>query len=243
MVASYRHRLLTALSLALVVGAGCGDGGPSGNTLRVLFIGNSLTFYNDLPAMVRDLADVDGSVAIDVRDVSRGGYALEDHWVQPTTRDALAEGGWDVVVLQQGPSSLPESRANLVQWARTWAEAIRAQGAEPALYMVWPDRGSLARFDDVSNSYRIAADSAGAALYPAGDAWQEAWARDSSLALFGTDEVHPSVMGSYLAALTIYRALTGRDPPGLIDLGFSNRDEAILQTAAQAAVANAATPR
>jgi len=223
--------------LAVALTACAADPVGSDGVLRVLFVGNSLTYSNDLPGMLHRLGDADGLV-IEAADVSLGGYALEDHWGNPAARDALAEGGWDVVVLQQGPSSLPESRANLVTWAGTWAEAIRGRGATPALYMVWPERARLDVLDEVIESYRLAAREADADLYAAGEAWQAAWAVDPGLPLYGDDDFHPSVMGTYLAALTIYRGLTGRAPPSLTGLGISAGDDAVLQAAArEAAVA------
>jgi hypothetical protein len=220
--------------------AGSGDG-----ALRILFVGNSLTYANDLPDMLHRLGTADG-LTLEPSDVSQGGYALEDHWATPASRAALDEGGWDIVILQQGPSSLPASRENLVTWARTWADAIRARGGTPALYMVWPERARLNVLDDVILSYRTAAEEADAELYAAGEAWKAAWNADPDLPLYGDDDFHPSVMGTYLAALTIYRGVTGRAPPSLGGLGISAEDDAILQAAAReasAAAAASATPR
>ncbi len=203
--------LLLATACASTTGA---PGAERTDRLRVLFLGNSLTYVNDLPELVRRLGAADG-ITIETRDESQPNFALEDHWNRPASRDALADGRWDVVVMQQGPSSLAASRTHLVAWARTWADAIRAAGARPALYMVWPDTTRFAFFDDVALSYRTAATSSSSALYPAGEAWRAAWARDPRLPLYGTDGFHPSVMGSYLAALVIYRGMTGREPPYL----------------------------
>jgi hypothetical protein len=166
---STRARRGITLPLLAALAIACrGPEVPAGSTVRVLFVGNSLTYVNDLPGMVRALAEAGGAVTIETRDASLGGYSLEDHWATPESRDALAEGGWDVVVLQQGPSALPESQVNLIQWAGTWADAIRAQGGMPALYMVWPDRARITAFDSVSTSYRLAPAEANAQLHPAG---------------------------------------------------------------------------
>jgi hypothetical protein len=217
-------------------GSGCDDGGPgAGDTVRVLFVGNSLTYTNDLPGMLKQLAAAGGVIDIETYDASQPGYALEDHWSNAGSRAALDAGGWDIVILQQGPSSLPESRANLVTWAETWGEAIRERGGSPALYMVWPDRSRLKFFDAVRESYEAGAEAADGAFYPAGEAWRSAWSRDSTLALYGPDDFHPSVLGTYLAALTIYRGLTGRTPPSLIRLGLTAELETLLQDAAQEA--------
>jgi hypothetical protein len=235
-------RFSLPLLLAL---AGCGSSGdPAEGPLRVLFIGNSLTYANDLPAMVAALAGPSaGAVRIEVQDASNPNYALEDHWADPRTMDALDQGGWDVVVLQQGPSSLPENQANLRDFATRFADRIRSLGGAPALYMVWPDVTRLSFFDAVSLSYRAAAEAAGAALYPAGEAWRAAWLEDASLTLYGGDGYHPSVLGSYLAALTIYRGLTHRSVIGaLAPEGVSGEVAAILQRAAEQATAQFGRP-
>jgi hypothetical protein len=228
------HLPAAALLLSISPAAlGCGDAGPGGtDAVRVLFVGNSLTYTNDLPGMLERLAAAGGVVEIDTRDVSQPNYALEDHWNTPESRAALDRGDWDVVILQQGPSSLPESRVNLVAWAETWAAAIRARGAVPALYMVWPDRSRLTFFDDVRDSYQAAAEAADGAFYPAGEAWRSAWARDSTLALYGPDNFHPSALGTYLAALTIYRGITQREPPSLSSLAPTPELDALLHEAA-----------
>jgi hypothetical protein len=151
-----------------------------------------------------------------VRDVSNPNYALEDHWNDPRSMEALDEAGWDVVVLQQGPSSLPENQVNLAEYAGRFADRIRSQGGgRPALYMVWPDNTRLSFFDAVRQSYSNAADGADAAFYPAGEAWRAAWMVDPSLPLYDSDGYHPSIMGSYLAALTIYHGITQRSVIGL----------------------------
>jgi hypothetical protein len=233
------RRGIAGLGLA-VLACGSDPAGTGAGALQVLFIGNSLTYANDLPGMLSRLGTADG-LTIETVDVSQGGYALEDHWGNAASRAALDEGGWDVVILQQGPSSLPESRENLVTWAAVWADAIRAGGATPALYMVWPERARLDVLDDVILSYRTAATEADADLYPAGEAWRTAWEAAPDLPLYSSDDLHPSVMGTYLAALTIYRGLTRRTPPSLKGLGISEADDGILQAAARdASVAESA---
>ena len=49
-------------------------------------------------------------------------------------------------------------------------------------------------------------------LYPGGEAWLAAWARDPDLELYGPDRFHPSLLGSYLVALVMYEQLSGKDP-------------------------------
>ena len=182
--------------------------------LRVLFIGNSLTFANNLPAMVTAIGHQQG-VTIQCESVVFPDFSLDDHLQRGDAARAIARGGWSFVVLQQGPSALPESRAQLRASVKTLDRAVRRVGAKTAMYMVWPSTARAGDFDRVSESYAIAAGDVGGVFLPAGDAWRAAWRRDPTLALYGSDGFHPTPLGSYLAALVIYQQLTGRSPIGL----------------------------
>jgi hypothetical protein len=175
--------------------------------LRVLFIGNSLTFTNDIPAIVQALAESAGKQRLNFKTIAYPDFSLEDHWNQGDARKAIAEGKWDVVVLQQGPSALAESRKLLIDYARRFADEIRRAKAKPALYMVWPSRARFNDFNRVIESYAEAAQSVDGMLFPVGEAWQIAWAYQPELALYSPDNFHPSVAGSYLAAMVIYQQL------------------------------------
>ena len=213
--------------------------------LRILFIGNSLTAANNLPAMVEALARATGTVAVETTAVTASNFSLEDHWNQGNARAAIARGGWSAVILQQGPSALPESRVLLRDYSKRFAAEAQKAGARPALYMVWPSRARARDFDDVSKSYALAARDVAGLLLPAGDAWREAWRRDPSLALYGSDGFHPSGLGSYLAALAIWSALSRESVVGLPGPpGVSAGTLRQLQEAADRAVAvSASTPK
>jgi len=180
---------------------------------RVLFIGNSLTEGNDLPLIVEALSRAGGR-PFAVEAVTYGGFSLEDHWGRGT-QNRIAGGGYRFVVLQQGPSALAESRVNLREWTRRFDQVIRQAGGRTALYMVWPESYRPQAFPDVSDSYRIAAEDVGGILLPAGDAWLAAWRQKPDLRLYGPDGFHPTLLGSYLAALAIYGGLTGASPVGM----------------------------
>ena len=183
------------------------------NPTRLLFIGNSLTHANDLPAMVCALARSAGRQAI-CDSVAKPDYGLEEHWHDGEARRAIARG-WDVVVLQQGPSALPESRRLLIAYTRRFDIEIKKAGARTALYMVWPSRVRRGDFPGVSQSYAAAAKDVKGLLLPAGDAWRAAWATDAGLPLYGPDGFHPSPMGTYLAALVIYEQIFASPPPAV----------------------------
>lgn len=178
---------------------------------RVLFVGNSLTYVNDLPGLVARISATLGA-PLETHALAHPDYGIEDHLAEGVLARLLARERWDVVVLQQGPSSLPESGANLTEFAAKAAALARANGACPAVYMVWAEASRPGSFDAVRDHYRAAADSAHAQFLPAGEAWRAAWRRDPSLPFYAPDGLHPTPLGTYLAALTISAALTGRSP-------------------------------
>jgi hypothetical protein len=217
-----RAGAFTLAGLIAILAAGASSLSPqtssavaSSDPVRVLFIGNSLTAYNDVPAIVEALAKAGGQPALDWKSVLLPGTSLEDQWRDGQARKAIGQGPWDYVVLQQGPSALDESRRSLLDYVGRFAKEIRAVGARPAIYMVWPSSSRTSDFDEVSQSYRMAARQVDGLLFPVGEAWRAAWKRDSKLALYSKDGLHPTPAGSYLAALVMYGQLYGKSPVGL----------------------------
>jgi hypothetical protein len=181
---------------------------PGGH--HVLFIGNSLTYVNDLPRTLSDLASSVGDT-IKTAMVAKPDYALEDHISDGGGPKAIALGGWEFVVLQQGPSSLTENRQNLIAATQYYDRLIRQVGGRTALYMVWPAVQNFSSFAAVAGSYLQAAQAVGGVFMGAGLAWEAAWEKDPSVALYGSDGLHPSPLGTYLAALVMYERITGKD--------------------------------
>jgi hypothetical protein len=212
--------VVVAVLAALAVGCSSAPAGPGlprlvGEGRRALFIGNSLTYWNDLPLIVQSLADSAGGASLAVMMVAFPDFNLDDHRAQGSAERAIALGGWEVVVLQQGPSSLPENRAQLRASVGALNDRIRAVSAMPALYSVWPQSSRRADFDAAIESYELAAQDVNGMLFPVASAWLAAWRRDPTLSLYSVDGLHPSAAGSYLAALVMYGVLYDRSPVGL----------------------------
>lgn len=221
-------------------------GGSPPETYRILFIGNSLTGANNMPQMVQGLIDSTHLQRFEVHIVMLPGASLDDQWDSGEAVRTIQSGKWNVVILQQGPSALPESRVVLVSATRKFAPLIRESGGRPALYMVWPAAERLGDFDAVRESYALAARSVEGIFFPAGEAWRAAWRRNSKLALYSRDGLHPTIEGSYLAAIVIASMLTDRSARGLPStiqlkdsvVEIAPSDAAVLQDAADEAVRN-----
>jgi len=212
-------RVLLAGSLG-VAAWGCQRGdstGPASPTtaLRVLFIGNSLTYSNDLPEMVRALAEASSTRTISTDMVAHPDFALVDHFTMSDALTKVREGRFDVVVLQQGPSSLAVNRDSLRIWSADWAAEIRAAGGWPALYAVWPSEANFSSFPAVHESYRLAADDVNGLFFPVGDTWLATWQLREDAPLYDADQFHPGLAGSYAAAVVMVSVLTGRTPTSL----------------------------
>src|SRR5215203_1064761 len=127
---------------------------------RVLFIGNSLTFANNLPSMIEAVAAQAGMKGrITCRAVAIPNFGLQEHWEQGDALRAITNGTrWTHVVLQQGPTSMPDSRLILREFAKKFAFEARASGATVVVYSPWTPRNRLEFMDAVLESHRLAAD-------------------------------------------------------------------------------------
>ena len=188
---------------------------PPKENLRVLFVGNSLTYVNNLPEIIAGLARSAKLRKFSYKMVAYPNFSLEDHWNKGEVQKILAKEKWDYVIMQQGPSAFIDGRVVLVEYAKKFAEPIANAGAKPAFYMVWSSADRLQDFAGVSATYKAAAKEVNGLFIPAGEAWLEAWRRDPKLNLYGADRFHPNQAGSYLAALVIYQQLYNQSPIGL----------------------------
>lgn len=202
--------------------------------VTALFIGNSLTATNDLPAMVATAAEAAGHT-FEYRTLLRPNYSLADHWrdgADQVVRDLRA----DIVVLQQGPSSVGDNPDHLRSWTETFAPGIAATGGRPALLMVWPERSRPEAFDAVRDAYAGAAVAVDGVFIPAGEAWRAVWERDATIGLYGPDGFHPSLAGSFVAALAVFEVLFEEDARSLPPLVVDEADAKILYEAVHATV-------
>ena len=178
--------------------------------MRILFLGNSFTFFNDLPALVAEL------LGAEVERNLRGGAYLFQHLdpedeLCPRTRELLTGQTWDYVVLQdqsRGPITHPEEFQRTVA---TLCPMIRAAGGKPILYETWAYEEGTEKLAStgmtfesmqqaLTEGYRAAAQANNALLAPVGQAF--AAARHITK-LYNADSFHPSEAGSRLAAETI----------------------------------------
>lgn len=195
--------------------------------LRVLFIGNSLTEYPDLPGKVAWLAEAAGEPrGLESERVIRLGQSLSDHWnagTDPeTARGRIAECTWDVVVLQERSYTPLVETVAFRQAVGDFAGLMNACPAtsntrkpKGLLFLNWPNRDypQITQPDLEAQTFSLA-DRLGLAVAPVGTAWTAITTRYPELGLYA-DEVHPSLLGGYLEADVLYSSLYGRPAPWL----------------------------
>ena len=121
---------------------------PDVTDFRILFVGNSLTYSNDLPGLVEKKAEKEG-ITVETELIAQGNYAIIDHWNDGEVQKELGKKEYHYVVIQQGPSSQPEGRRMLLEDGKLYADLCAEHGAVLCYYMVWPSMTYYSTFDDV----------------------------------------------------------------------------------------------
>lgn len=116
--------------------------------INVLFLGNSLTYYNNLPELVKQLAEGDG-VKMTYQSIALPNYALVDHWSDGKAQREIQSGKFNYVIIQQGPSSQQEGRTYLLEYGLKFDSLCDKHNAKLAVYMVWPAKARAGDFDGV----------------------------------------------------------------------------------------------
>ncbi|MBK8496869.1 MAG: SGNH/GDSL hydrolase family protein [Chitinophagaceae bacterium] len=178
----------------------------SDSAKSILFVGNSLTFYNDLPGLVAK-AGRDNGVEIKTEMIAYPNYALEDHWNDGQIQTLIASKKYDFVVVQQGPSSQSDGRISLLDYGGRIKGVCAANNTKLAFFMVWPAFANFHTFDGVIKNYTDAAAATNSLLCPVGKLWKDYFLSTGDYSYYGPDMFHPSLKGSENAAKIIFDTL------------------------------------
>jgi hypothetical protein len=193
---------------------------------RILFIGNSFTYVNDLPGTFTNLARAGGH-KVETGMSAPGGWTLEQHNSAQETLNLLQNSQWDYVVLQeqsQIPASSQARSQTMYPAARSLVEKIRTEGAVPLFFITWahqfgwPEVG-LNTFESMQSQikvgYQTIAQELNVDTIPVGNAWLLEHRQNPQLQLWNTDGYHPEPSGTYLAACVFYATIFKQSPVGL----------------------------
>lgn len=179
---------------------------PDKAPVRILFVGNSLTYTNNLPRLVRQVASQNG-ISVQTEMLAYANYALEDHWNDGKLQKLIASGRFDYVVVQQGPSSQADGKAMLLDYGERIKSLCIKHKVQLAFYMVWPAHVNYHMFDGVIANYTLAASETNSILCPVGQVWKNHFEATQDFSYYGADGFHPSLAGSQRTAEVIFESL------------------------------------
>ena len=225
---------------------------------NVLFLGNSYTGVNNLPAIISSVATSAGD-QITFDSNTPGGLTFQGHTTNATSLSKIAQGGWDYVVLQEQSQmpSLPNSyvQNNVYPYAQSLKNTIKTHNgcAQILFYMTWGrqngDQSNCASWPPVCTyegmddllqlRYMTMATTNDASVSPVGAVWRYLRANNPEINLYSSDESHPSLAGSYAAACTFYSAIFRKSPMLITDnYSLSNAEASAIRFAVKTVVSD-----
>ncbi|MEO8028569.1 MAG: SGNH/GDSL hydrolase family protein [Bryobacteraceae bacterium] len=213
------RRFLLAAFLLLIPGGI--DAQTQAKELRVLFLGNSYTYFNNLPAVLEKIAGaVKGGPAIHAEKVVEGGATLQTLYNGGGALAAIRRGGWDYVVLQEQSTlghtppvgGVPQIKepSQFFEYARKFDAEIRKSGAKALFFATWAREDFPEHQRRLDDAYTRIARELDAGLAPVGLAWTLARIEAPGIRLHLPDRSHPTGAGTYLAALVFYQVLADK---------------------------------
>lgn len=177
--------------------------------MKVLFIGNSHTYFNDMPRLFAMMCGHLTGEEPEVTMLAYSGRSLVWHMEEYLSlRFALLYGGFDYCVIQQQAHPFPGEETTAENAKKIMALCARA-GTKPVLCMTWAERGKPENAALMSSVYRKLAEETGALLAPVGELFETVQKEHPSIDLYYTDGAHASPAGDYLLAAVYAALLTG----------------------------------
>jgi len=206
------------------------------DTLSVLFLGNSYTSYNNLPQLVQSLSSSAGKTLI-IDSNMPGGMTVSGHINDPITLSRISQGTWDYVVIQE-QSQIPTidyyryndmypamiDLKTLVEQFNpctriitymTWGRRFGGQQCDPTNTYCSPVFVDFNHMQDsLTSAYSEISNLLNMQCAPVGVTWQNIL-NDTALVLHSSDNSHPNLDGSYVAALTLYSSIWKEPSAGI----------------------------
>ena len=173
--------------------------------LSILFIGNSHTYFNDMPLMVQRRANEE-SFDCRVTMIAHGGWYLSQHVQEPDVRFNILHGSYDYVVLQEHAHPFgPEER--FMDAAVALDQMIREAGSIPVIYECWAKKDEPEAQDHMNEVHQRVAKKINALFAPVGEDWWRYMKSWPDLEMYAEDGAHASRAGSEFAAKHIWEAI------------------------------------
>ena len=178
--------------------------------MRVLFIGNSHSYFNDMPATFAELWKDEYDEPCDVTMLAYSARSLEWHRKEYfAIRFNLMYGAYDICVIQQQAHPFPGYDAT-EKPLEAILQLCSLNGTKPVLVETWAERAAPENQQVMRQAYETLAEKFGLTLVPVGRIWEHLRREHSEMELFWKDGEHASVYGDYLIAVTLCAVLSGK---------------------------------
>lgn len=192
------------------------------DTLSVLFIGNSYTYYSNMPHLVSLISDSTKTKIITSKSTASGAK-LSDHWYGNKglkSKEAISSGKYDIVVLQGSSSEAVKKKKEFLEYSKKLSDLVKASGAKPYLYVPWPPK-KIPQFQEIiTESHQQASKESDCGLVMVGEAWKLAKTLRPDIQLFLPDGSHPTDLGAFLTACVFVDTFSRELPKNLPDRFF-----------------------
>lgn len=187
------------------------------NEKKVLFIGNSYTYFWNLPQQFNLMAEAKNENYFAIQSTA-GGVNWSQHWrgeKSLTTKQILERQKFDIVVLQNHSMASIERPDSMMHYGQKFSKLIKKNGGEVYLYMTWSREWDPFMINTIAEKYTELGKMLNATVVPVGLAWQKARELRAGFPLYFDDGSHQSALGTYLTACVFYKVITGKSAIGI----------------------------
>ena len=188
--------------------------------MKVLFIGNSHTFFNDVPELFARFVEKTTGEKPEVVMLAYGGRDYQWHRKEYfAVRFNLMYGGYDYCVLQQAAHPYPEKESTM-KYGGMLIELCKKYGVKPVVYMTWAEKRFPENQQKMIDTCRELAQKHDALLAPVGRIWQKVQQKYPDIELYFRDGEHAGPYGDFLIAAVYCKLLTGNVSDEIIGQGY-----------------------
>ncbi|MBP8156531.1 MAG: DUF4886 domain-containing protein [Leadbetterella sp.] len=217
--------------------------------MRVLFVGNSYTHYNNMPKILEQMAESKG-VKLEVLMDAKSSHTFQMHSKRPELYKNIRSTKWDYVVLQGFSRELAQDRdvidKSSLPYLKQLLDSVYANNSctNVLLYQTWGyetgfkddslgiDWNYQTMSDRIHQGYLYVSEQLNLSIVPVGKAWETVKENHPQINLYQEDKQHPSLAGSYLAASCFYAALFKTDPYVTFTAKLDTKQAGLIQETA-----------
>ena len=212
----------------------------SNQAIRVLFIGNSLTAFNDMTSIVEKMGSTTKEkISIETFMIASGGDSL-DRIVKSRASShnmyfqTIESEKWDYIVLQDHSKAPISGRNQMIKAAEVLVEINKTNNANTIFFMTWAPKDKPHQIGEISMVYNNLGKTLDSKVAPVGLTWDYV-TRNSTIDLYDSDGVHPNKVGTLLTACTIFSTITDQQcefSPGDFPKNLSKKEMEYLRDTA-----------